>query len=217
MSCTAARLVLHCTHYAMHRLGNMIHRIRRLVRRYMRLRRAERRALWRAAWWIVVVRSALEVMSFRRVLRHVERRSQSDLQNAPSRPGLLSKRPPTHQAERGANHETAGRSENEREAESGTEKAPHPSPALQDPEAARTIWAIGAVGRRLMPERPCLTQALVGRLLLAREGVDATLHIGVTKEESALKAHAWLEQGDVVILGGDRSREEYRAFPALNG
>lgn len=67
-----------------------------------------------------------------------------------------------------------------------------------------------------MPARPCLTQALVGRLFLAREGVDATLHIGVAKSDGDLRAHAWLEQDGVIILGGARSRDEYRPFPALN-
>jgi hypothetical protein len=86
------------------------------------------------------------------------------------------------------------------------------------PVASRpTLWAIHAVGRRLMPARPCLTQALVGRLLLAREGVDVTVHIGVAKSDGDLRAHAWLERDGTIILGGVRSRDAYRPFPALNG
>lgn len=80
----------------------------------------------------------------------------------------------------------------------------------------RTVWAVRATGHRLLPKRPCLTQALVGRMLLAQHGVAATLHIGVTKADDELKAHAWLERDDAVILGGTQSREDYRPFPALS-
>ena len=66
-----------------------------------------------------------------------------------------------------------------------------------------------------MPERPCLTQALVGRLLLARHGIDTVIQIGVTKDDAELKAHAWLEHDGTIVLGGAQSRDEYRPFPAL--
>jgi hypothetical protein len=85
-----------------------------------------------------------------------------------------------------------------------------------DAEVERTLWAVRATGRRLLPERPCLTQALVGRFLLAQHGLDASIQIGVTKEESDLKAHAWLEHEGTIILGGAQSRDKYQPFPALD-
>lgn len=209
----------------MNRLWNALHRARRLVQRYVRLHRAERRALWRATRWIIAVRSALEVTAFRHVLAYVESRAQAQLQaGQATHAGLETERGGASSSgvSQGENSEAAHSPSGEsaqpaqlRASERSEVSAEH-TPLLSNPEATRTVWAVRAVGRRLMPERPCLTQALVGRLLLARDGIDATLHIGVTKAEDVLKAHAWLEYGDVIILGGRRSREEYRAFPALN-
>lgn len=205
----------------MHRLWKMIRRVRWLISRYAHLPKAERQALWHAARWIVAVRSALEIISFRRVLNHIEARAQRHLPSRPSqhepspRAGGL---PALNEFEQdsGEQQGTAQRP-GEQQRVHGRRDLETPPAVHRTPAAARTIWAVDAVGRRLMPERPCLTQALVGRLLLARDGIDVSLHIGVMKDQDALKAHAWLEQDDTVILGGERSREKYRAFPALGG
>lgn len=161
-----------------------------LLWRYGQLPSAHRSALRQAAAWIIILRTTLEVFSFRRVFRYVERRARHYLQM------------------------------NERDASLSQEQASdaHSTPpsVLENTAAARTIWALHAVGRRLMPTRPCLTQALAGRLLLARKGIDASLHIGVTKSEGELQAHAWLEQDGTIIIGGAQSREVYHPFPALN-
>lgn len=46
----------------------------------------------------------------------------------------------------------------------------------------------------------CLLHSLTGRELLAREGVSATLRIGVARgTDDALSAHAWLEVGGVGV------------------
>lgn len=154
-----------------------LRRGRRLLRRYWQLPSPYRKAVRQAVYWIVMIRAALEVVSFRRVLRYVEARAEAAC----------------------AEHGTA------------------PADAMAHPPVARTVWSIQAVGRRLMPQRPCLTQALVGRLLLAREGVATTLHIGVAKAAEDLKAHAWLEHEGTILIGGAHARDEYRPFPALNG
>ena len=76
----------------------------------------------------------------------------------------------------------------------------------------RIVWAASAVARRLLPERPCLTQALVVQFLLRRRGDEtATLHIGVAKDETrGIAAHAWIERDNEVIIGGAASPEQYR-------
>ena len=81
----------------------------------------------------------------------------------------------------------------------------------------RASWAAHAVGRRLLPERPCLTQALVLQYLLLRRGDDAAeLHIGVTKaEDGSLQAHAWVERTGRVLIGGADSPEKYERFDDL--
>lgn len=49
----------------------------------------------------------------------------------------------------------------------------------------------------------CLVQALTGRILLQRRGIPSDLRIGVAKKNGErLDAHAWLECGGAVVLGG---------------
>ena len=82
----------------------------------------------------------------------------------------------------------------------------------------RTAWAAQAVGRRLLPEGPCLTQALVLQYLLLRRGDDSTeLHIGVTKsDEEGLQAHAWVERDGRVLIGGTDAPRKYERFDELD-
>lgn len=81
----------------------------------------------------------------------------------------------------------------------------------------RAAWAAQAVGRRFLPERPCLTQALVLQYLLLRRGDDtAELHIGVTKgEDGSLEAHAWVERDGRVLIGGANAPGTYERFENL--
>ena len=81
----------------------------------------------------------------------------------------------------------------------------------------RAAWAAHAVGRRLLPERPCLTQALVLQYLLLRRGDDAAeLHIGVRKDEATdLQAHAWVEHRGQVLIGGTGAPDTYERFEDL--
>jgi len=81
----------------------------------------------------------------------------------------------------------------------------------------RAAWAANAVGCRFLPERPCLTQALVLQYLLLRRGDhSAQLHIGVTKHESELQAHAWVERNGRVLIGGTASPYKYERFQNLD-
>ena len=67
--------------------------------------------------------------------------------------------------------------------------------------ADRVVRAVAAVSARV-PRATCLTQALAASLLLPRYGHDATLRVGVAKDEAGrLRAHAWLESGGATILG----------------
>jgi Transglutaminase-like superfamily len=67
--------------------------------------------------------------------------------------------------------------------------------------AERIVWAVTAAAARV-PRATCLTQALAASVLLPRYGHDATLRVGVAKDEDGrLRAHAWLESGGVTILG----------------
>ena len=66
-------------------------------------------------------------------------------------------------------------------------------------------WAVSAAARRI-PRATCLTQALALQALLTREGHDASLRLGVARGElGSLEAHAWLESGGRVVIGGPQA------------
>lgn len=78
--------------------------------------------------------------------------------------------------------------------------------------AARKIKTIVEIVSRHTPwESKCLVQAIVAQLLLKRQKVETTLYLGVRKgEEGALKAHAWLRCGQMIVTG-ERARLGYKA------
>lgn len=89
-----------------------------------------------------------------------------------------------------------------------------------DPDGAagkRIIWAVEMAGRQFPFIGTCLTQALAAHVLLARQGHQSNLRIGVTRDrEGKFVAHAWLEQDGVALIGGTWSAK-YTPMPALNG
>ncbi|TPJ82685.1 lasso peptide biosynthesis B2 protein [Mesorhizobium sp. B2-6-2] len=66
----------------------------------------------------------------------------------------------------------------------------------------RVAWGVAAAAR-LVPGASCLTQALAGQYLLARQGSASKISIGIEQGTgSELKAHAWLMSGNHIVLGG---------------
>jgi hypothetical protein len=90
----------------------------------------------------------------------------------------------------------------------GQSPSPH---SLSESAENRLLWAVEAATRRLLPERPCLTQALAAYVLLSRRGSsDARLRIGVKRRpDGSLDAHAWLERDGIVLIGGAASPSSY--------
>jgi len=75
------------------------------------------------------------------------------------------------------------------------------------PSQDSIAWAVTAASRYVF-KTTCLTQALTLQILLQKEGYDATLRIGIARNEGQFQAHAWIEsQGDV--LTGESERERY--------
>ena len=65
------------------------------------------------------------------------------------------------------------------------------------------VRAVGRAGRLLSCASTCLTEAVVAQVMLARRGHPATLRIGVARsEEGRFEAHAWVESGGRVMIGG---------------
>ena len=64
------------------------------------------------------------------------------------------------------------------------------------------VWAIGATGRRIGRISTCLVQAIVAEAILSSADRPLRLAIGVKRtSEGLLDAHAWVENGDRVLIG----------------
>lgn len=90
----------------------------------------------------------------------------------------------------------------------------------RDSSYQRTLtWAGSGLGRYILGDKPCLSQAIVVQALMRRAGLDSDLRIGVAKDEKGtFLAHAWLECDGAVILGGRRATEHYvRLAPMREG
>jgi hypothetical protein len=82
----------------------------------------------------------------------------------------------------------------------------------------KAIWAIESVGKYILGDGPCLTQALAAQQLFIRHNRQSELCIGVAKDNRGkLVAHAWVESDGVVIIGGtDDSVKQYTKLPSLD-
>jgi hypothetical protein len=83
----------------------------------------------------------------------------------------------------------------------------------------RAVWAIESVGKYILGDSPCLTQALATQHLLTRLNKQSELCIGVAKDGwGKLIAHAWVESDGVIIIGGSEdSVKQYTKLPSLEG
>jgi len=54
---------------------------------------------------------------------------------------------------------------------------------------------------RYIPRATCLVQALAGYILFSKYGYTTSIKIGVLNENGEFEAHAWLENGNSVVLG----------------
>lgn len=84
------------------------------------------------------------------------------------------------------------------------------------PDDARLLrdirWAIDAINRTVGGRFTCLMQAMAGKAMLNRRGVENTLILGAKLKRDAaesgdapMAAHAWLKVGRLVLLGGEAS------------
>ena len=81
----------------------------------------------------------------------------------------------------------------------------------------RLAWAV-SVAARCIPGASCLTQALTLQWLLLRAGKSGIVRVGVAKDgRRGIEAHAWVEHGDKVILGGDEDPGRFTTILALRG
>ena len=67
-------------------------------------------------------------------------------------------------------------------------------------------WAVETVGAKPWMQALCLPRALAAQTMLRRRGIASKLCLGVTREGGALAAHAWVEVGQEMIVGGAAAR-----------
>lgn len=81
----------------------------------------------------------------------------------------------------------------------------------------RIGWAV-RLASRYAPAATCLTQALVTKVMLSRQGYPASVRIGVARSETGqFQAHAWVEsKGSVVFGGSEVSLKHYTVLTALD-
>lgn len=80
-------------------------------------------------------------------------------------------------------------------------------------ELKRVAWGV-RIAARLVPGASCLTQALSGQFILARQGKSSQVRIGVARDDQGrFIAHAWLVSEDRIVLGG--AEENIRRFTPL--
>jgi hypothetical protein len=87
---------------------------------------------------------------------------------------------------------------------------------MTETEAAACVsWAVG-VASRVLPASTCLVQAMATKTLLARHGFDSILRLGVTRADAGdFRAHAWVESGGRVVVGGKESPSIYSMLPTV--
>ena len=86
-----------------------------------------------------------------------------------------------------------------------------------DPDfIARAVFSI-TVASRYIPGAKCLARALAAQVLLARRGHPVRFHIGVDRSsEGKLEAHAWLESGGRIVIGGLADLSRYRPLLSMD-
>ena len=80
----------------------------------------------------------------------------------------------------------------------------------------RLARAVARAGRWVPSSKPCLTQALVLDVYLRRRGLASRIAIGVAREGEGIAAHAWVESGGEVVLGG-ANRDQFTELTAGAG
>ena len=92
-----------------------------------------------------------------------------------------------------------------------------PAPLLGGETTPEEVgWAVGAGGGAVPGDSSCLVRALVAEALLRRRGHGAALRFGVDDAGADVEAHAWLESGGEIIVGGE-NREAYTRLEAPSG
>jgi hypothetical protein len=78
-------------------------------------------------------------------------------------------------------------------------------------------WCVDTAGRFVVGDGNCLVHAMTAQVLFGRRGIEHTLRVGVVKDgRGELEAHAWIEHGDRIIIGGVGA-ERFKSILVVKG
>lgn len=81
----------------------------------------------------------------------------------------------------------------------------------------RIVWAVVVASNYVPGTRTCLPRALAAQTLLTRHGYEACLRIGVVKGTAGeFKAHAWVENQGIIVIGDLDNLSHYSPLPSLD-
>jgi hypothetical protein len=87
---------------------------------------------------------------------------------------------------------------------------PRPVETVTDQSHVETIRdlsaALSAIGRRAPFSATCLEQGVALVMLLSLARIPAHLVVGVSRSDATLRAHAWVECGGAMVLGGAQAQ-----------
>ena len=64
------------------------------------------------------------------------------------------------------------------------------------------VHAVDEIGSKPWMGAVCLPRAMAVQAMLRRRGIAGKLCLGAARDGSSLVAHAWIELGDEIIIGG---------------
>jgi Transglutaminase-like superfamily len=89
-------------------------------------------------------------------------------------------------------------------------RAPRRINRFSQDEVGWVTWSVEAIGDKRWMKALCLPRALAAQAMLRRRGIASRLCLGVAREGEALAAHAWLELGHEIFVGGAEARRFQR-------
>jgi hypothetical protein len=81
-------------------------------------------------------------------------------------------------------------------------RAPRRINRFSQDEVGWVAWSVETIGDKQWMKALCLPRALAAQAMLRRRGIASRLCLGVARDGEALAAHAWLELGREIVVGG---------------
>ena len=82
-------------------------------------------------------------------------------------------------------------------------RKPPPAPEARNRVRRQVRWAIVTAARRVPWRALCIQQGLAAQFMLRRRGIPSVLYYGAALREGDLKAHVWVRDGTIDVIGGE--------------